>query len=553
MKHTLLLFGFISTLAAQQPAASTPTTAPDRGAKGSITGMVRDASTGQPVSEAEITVTNPPMRPIGAKSDSAGRYTVRNIDPGLITVNARPPRLEGFGFPTLTRKFVTLGPGQELESIDIRVKTSAQLSGRVTDQNDQPLPGISVMLIAREYQVGEIRYVFSGAAQTDDQGNYVLNGAPGGTFLLMTKKNAGQVETIANAPADPKLRRPSFVPTFYPGTEAISGAQLVTLASGERRQNMAIRLSRAASFCVEGEFTGGTGGPFRFGYTEASPHSGWSGDGGMFMSPNSGTSNDGKVRVCDLHPGEYRFEVYPNVTGLASPQSYGTGFATVGDRDGRIVFGLVPKIKVPTEIVWLNNDALSNFTPPANWSLELQPIMRSQFSGELNMPRPLKIEPFSMELFSDDYRIVFRGLPAANAYLKDITYGNKSMLRAPFHPGSAGGEATLRIVLAHDGGTLATRVVDKEGKPLADQFVMLLPATSITEAVVAETVVSGQTDQNGAWTSPMVAPGKYYVIASRTPFDRSPETATTLLRRRQQSKEVDLAVSGRQSVELTLE
>lgn len=548
MRSLFLPFLLLSGLVAQTPAP-----APDRGAKGAISGIARDANTGQPVADAEIAFSNPPARSIIAKSDAQGRYTARNIDPGLITVSARPSQVEGFGFPPLTRKFVTLRPAEELESIDIRVRTSAQLSGRVIDDKGQPLPAMSVMLVAREYQVGEIRYVFAGAAQTDDEGKYVLNAPPGGSYLLMTKKAAGQVETIANAPLDPKLRRQSFVPTYYPGVDTVAGAQLIAPRSGEQRENLDIRVHRATSLCVEGEFNVGISGALRFSYTEASPHSGRSGDGGMFMSPNSGTSEDGKVRVCGLHPGEYRFEIYPSSPGpLITPQSYGTALVTVGDRDGAIVFTAVPKVKVPGEIVWANNDALPNFTPPADWYLELQPLTRSQFSGELNLPRPLRIEPFSLDLFSDDYRILFRGLPAANVYLKDITYGGKSMLRAPFHPGSAGGEATLRIVLAHDGGTLTARVADKEGKPLADQFVMLFPATSITEAVLAETVVSGQTDQNGAWTSQMLAPGKYYVIASRAPFDRSPETLTTLLRGRQKAKQAELA-TGRLNIDLTIE
>jgi hypothetical protein len=549
MRQTLFFLLAISSLVAQQPT----TPAPDRGAKGSISGIVRDANTGRPVAEADVTVSNPPMRPLDAKSDAQGRYALKNIDPGSITISARPPRLENAGFPPLTRKFVTLGPGQELDSIDIRVRTSAQISGRVTDQNDQPLPSVSVILVAREYQLGEIRYVFSSAAQTDDEGKYVLNGTPGLSYYVMTKKGSGQVETIANTPADPKLRRPSFVPTFYPGAESVAGAQLIALASGDRHENVDIRMHRATSQCVEGEFSGSAGGTMRFGYTEASPHSGWSGDGGMFMGPNNGTSEDGKIRVCDLHPGDYRFEVYPSTSsGLATPQSYGVGFATVGDQDGRIALNVVPKIKVPAELVWADNDALQNFTPPNNWYLELQPIRRSQFAGELNLPRPLKIEPFSMELFSDDYRILFRTLPAT-VYLKDITYGSKSMLREPFHPGAAGGEATLHVILAHDGGTLSAHVADKHGKPLADHFVMLLPATSITEAAVAETVVSGQTDQNGAWTSPMVAPGKYYAFASPTPFDRSPETVTAILRGRQKAKDLQLASSDHQTIELTFE
>ena len=51
----------------------------------------------------------------------------------------------------------------------------------------------------------------------------------------------------------------------------------------------------------------------------------------------------------------------------------------------------------------------------------------------------------------------------------------------------------------------------------------------------------GQTDQNGAWTSSAIAPGRYIVLASRTPFDRTPETIARLWGARDRGREVDVA------------
>lgn len=54
-------------------------------------------------------------------------------------------------------------------------------------------------------------------------------------------------------------------------------------------------------------------------------------------------------------------------------------------------------------------------------------------------------------------------------------------------------------------------------------------------------MILGQTDQNGAWTSDRLAPGKYYALARRTAPDKSPESIADLWRNRHRAKELDLA------------
>jgi glutathione S-transferase len=90
-------------------------------------------------------------------------------------------------------------------------------------------------------------------------------------------------------------------------------------------------------------------------------------------------------------------------------------------------------------------------------------------------------------------------------------------------------------------GKVKATVVDREGKALSDQHVIVLPKTIRAEAELADIAVSGQTDQNGEWTSAAMAPGRYYVLASRTPFDRTPETIARLWGTRDKGKEIEVA------------
>ncbi len=527
---------------AQTPDANAP--AP----KATISGVIRDLTTGQPVAEADVSGLQPPAMPVRTKTDAQGRYSLHDVEPGRVQVSARAPFIQGAGFPMATNKYVTVGAGQTLEGVDLLLRQNAKISGTLLDQNDEPVPDLTVLLVAREYQMGELHHVIAGVGKSDDQGHYALERVtPGHAFLVVALKREASkpMDAISDAPTDPALRRPAVVPTYYPGVDRIEGAQTLTLQPGEGRENVDLRIQRSPAYCLEGTLqAAGGAGPMSFEYKEAEPHDGWANSSGLFMTGTHGkTGADGKVRICDLHPGEYRFTVSQRPDGPPQgngpPPYFGSALATVTDRDAGIVVTVPAKVRVPGEVVW-DDTPLDSFVAPQRWTLELRPVTRAPWAGETSFLTLAGMGPFVAEsLFTDDYAVLLRTVPDGT-YLKDITYGNKSVLHRAFHPGSTVGEGTLRVVLAHDGGRVSAKVADKDGKAVADSFVMLLPAEVRSEADLADVVVSGQTDQNGAWTSAMIAPGKYYALASRTPFDASPETVGRLWGARGKAEEVEV-------------
>jgi hypothetical protein len=143
----------------------------------------------------------------------------------------------------------------------------------------------------------------------------------------------------------------------------------------------------------------------------------------------------------------------------------------------------------------------------------------------------------------------FRDLPK-DLYVKDITYAGASILRSPLRAGSAIGNATLRITLARDGGTINAKVADKESNPVPDSYVLIMPAEATTEAALAAALITGQTDQKGIHTTNALAPGKYLVLASTTPTDMSPECIGKLFQTRTRAQEITLAPNANLTVTL---
>ncbi len=513
MRTLLIAAALVVAAAAQQSSKTT----------GSISGTVRDPTTGTPLAEVSVYIMGS-VSPADTTTDSVGHYTLRGLVPGSHRVNVmgiKSGRL-------YTSRMVTLGTGQDLTSIDFPLQAFGEISGKVLDENKEPVPGRTVFLVGREYRLGNLEYVYASVAATDDQGAYRLERVtPGRAFLLVVQKAPGKLSAVSDAPADPKLRKKVFPPTYYPGSTFMDGAQPLILRSGERREGVDFQLTRVPSFCIEGVLEAGSApASLDFQIAPRRPTSGWMGSSGFFtMMPFGQTGPDGKIRVCELSPGDYQLTVSQRAAKRDDcPPFFGTTQVSITDRDVRNVRAEArPRLPISGEVVW-------DGTPPdkpldSKLSINLQPLTRGLVMGEdesLTAKSSIPGEFNYPGLLMDEYKPGVRGLPK-DLYIKDLTYAGISVLRAPLRLGSAIGNATLRITLARDGGTIDAKVADKDGNPVPDSRVLIMPAEANTEATLAAALITGQTDQKGTYTTSALAPGKYHILASTTPIDMSPE------------------------------
>jgi hypothetical protein len=99
----------------------------------------------------------------------------------------------------------------------------------------------------------------------------------------------------------------------------------------------------------------------------------------------------------------------------------------------------------------------------------------------------------------------------------------------------------LKVILARDGVRFAVRAADEDGNAVPGAAIAIVPVTATSEAAMASAMITGETDASGAWTSPSVAPGKYYVIASKMPINRSVDSISRLWTARAGAETVEAA------------
>ncbi len=542
-----LLLAFVLSIAlagAQDQNAQAPP-------PGSISGTVTAVGTGAPMAGVEINIHRGPQ-PVRAVTDTQGHFALRGLEPGRYRISASAQTPDGMvGFGASAVRLVDLRAGQDIAGFDFHMVFPGQISGRVTDQNKEPVPGIAVFLVVREYVVGALRSVFTGVAITDDRGEYRLGQVLAGrSYVVLARKGWGKLDAISDAPADPKLRRPAVVPTYYPNSQSMDGAEALVLRSGEQREGVDIRLARAPAFCLEGVLEGGgSAADLTFGISEVQPASGRSGSGGLYYAvPGGKPGADGKVRICDLHPGDYEVSATQYArSSLGSSPFFGSTLVTIADKDLQNVrVSARPRIPLAGTVVW---DGPAPETPlDAKLQVDFEAATRTERgSFESTIPGEFSVEG---GLLMDEFGLQVSNVPKG-LYVKDIAYGGRSILYEPLRLGSSMGDAGLRIVVARDGGMASARVTDKDGNPVADCAVVLMPASASNEGTLAAALTTGKTDMGGAWSSAALPPGKYYALATSVGLDRSPETIAKLWRARTGAQEIEISPNGTAAVTLT--
>jgi protocatechuate 3,4-dioxygenase beta subunit len=557
VKRHLLLFLLAAILPAQEKKT---TDLPEA----SVSGVVKDLATGRPLAnysvstEVNATWVNDAIymsnrtKQVKSVTDDSGRYKLSGLPAGPYRIEARSA--QAFGSAKTRRITVA---GQDMDSIDFNLAVDGIVTGKVLDEFKEPLPGMQVYLISAEYYSGALGYFIKSIGVTDDRGAYKLTAVEAEhAYLVMTEPRASKVPAHSVTPVDPRLRRRVAMRTFYPNSPTADAAASIALRSGEHREGVNIEVRKSANFCAEGTLTGPTGtGEFLFSVEGAQPTFGMSSTGGFPFSsgPVGKTSGDGRFRICELSPGVHRLSAFEQ--NAADPEQFGkygpnraTMLVAIADQDVKVKLGLTAGPVLDGAVAW-DGDAPAE-PVKAKLRVWLTPLLRPQMPGERPEARSDIPGTFTLNtMTTGDYaaHVMFN---AQGIYVKDVRYAGQSILHQPLHPGETMGSG-LAVVLRRDGATISARVTDKDGAPVSDIPVLLIPADAASPAVVQTAMVVGTTDQLGQFTSHTIAPGRYYVVATNDRIDATPACIDHLWQSRNKFTEMTIAPNAAAQVTLS--
>ena len=519
---------------------------------GSVSGRVLDADTLAPLAGVSVG-----SREIGyVVTDQDGRYRFQGLKPGRLSFTIP----SGYMQNPWPNKIVTAIAGRDI-SADFRYRLDAQFSGRVLDEDGNPVVGAHVMAITQELGPdGEMRYSAAGnfySPATDDRGAYVIKTAvrSGLSYYLLAFHLKSYASPISDAPADPSDRTRTLAATFHPSADSIGTAVPIVPRSLENRV-VDIRMLKKPGYCLEATLmveSNPSQMPFLLSedvrYAAQSVGSTNRLEGGI-------SGPDGKIRLCNLPSGRYRLVITSETNPLRAPAYFNAVPVTIVDRDVRdLTISALPLATVSGEVAW--------DTPPLDPALQqvglrigLDPIFFAIRGADAVIPSSFSL----VAVPALRYRVTVSEAQRTTVYVKDIVAGPSSVLRQPYVPGSE----SLRITMGHDGSMIRAVVMSANAQPAIHSAVIAFPAEVQSEAELAATMIEGLTDEDGAFLTRPLRPGRYVVLATDDPppydtsgtagvphVQRSPETLNRILRARSRGQSVELAPRTTIQVPLT--
>lgn len=250
----LFLFAVILSADAQDRQVSSQT--------GSIRGTVIDTRTGQPIAGAMVIargVWGSEGR-TAASTGQDGTFALRGLPPGRYRMEASQSGYvdssrsrDGFRGGSPGSAMVSVGAGQNVDGVMIRLAPAGSIAGKIVNGSEQPLTGILVSAMKPSYRDGQREFSDAHTAFTDDHGEFRIAGlSPGHYYVKATAPRGWE-----KGPAPSQV----YVPVFYPGVIDPAQSQPVDLRPGDEMSGISLTLNLQRAVHVKGRVLMSNGRP----------------------------------------------------------------------------------------------------------------------------------------------------------------------------------------------------------------------------------------------------------------------------------------------------
>jgi hypothetical protein len=522
----LFLLFFVRGAAGQQASARPAPGPVPAGQMFRISGTVVNASTGEVVRRALVSVgrTNNSDELRSMTTGESGGFHFENVAAGKYLLRAKGPGFGEQGFEE-HEGFVTAivtGGAVDSEHLVFRLRPDAAITGTIVDEANEPVRNAQVMLFRRQTQAGgQARGWPAGNAQVNDEGRYRFSHLAPGTYFIAVQAtpwyaqsehaipemrvlvdrsgDTGGNEAMANESgptAGDRALDVTYALTFYPGVTEENAATPVVLKAGDR-VTADLRLNPVQALHVRVRT------PAR---DETEPVNAMLMRrvfGGVQMPVQSQNmqARKGEIEVSGIAPGDYELRV-ENYGRTQERWTQGLALGSdaevsVNERAPSAVVKGIVKMEGATPIQ-------RGFVRLSNRATGEQASCEVSEKGEFDLSQQ-RVEPGTYEVIAGNLQ---------NARVSGITATGAKVLGQNVEINGAGA-VQLTITLRQGLGTVEGTAM-REGMPASGAMVVLVPQDPQNNLPL---VRRDQSDLDGTFTLGSVLPGRYTVVAIQDGWD----------------------------------
>lgn len=477
-----------------------------------VSGRVVDYTSGQALTGISLTLTSD--KEAGASqstiSDKSGQFTFASVAAGKYILSGSGQGYHAQGLNQHGSFFtgVAVGPNLDATNVIFRLQRDAYIQGQVIDDQNEPVRNATVQLFQMDESTGIRRVTVQTNASTNDQGLYHFSHLGPGTYYVAVSarpwyaryqphpatSQAGVAGGVAPIPEEAAQFDVAYPFTFYPDAADSAQASPVALRPGDR-VTADINLRAVPAVHLRVRTADPQSGPVPLLKQRVFD---------SLLVPVFGStivgSYPGIYDVGGLAPGHYVLELNRAATGN-EPGGRGWfrdvdvyGDMEISDADSpamATVTGLVTYEggPAPSGTVYVS---LRNRDSGEEWTSEVS--SKGLFGLQNNELRP---GTYKASLYNGQNWLITR-IVAGNAKVQ----GSEITL-------AAGATAKLVFTATRVSATVSGTVMRDE-KPFAGALVLLVPENA---AHHSELYRRDQSDSDGTFTLPQVAPGHYTAVA----------------------------------------
>ncbi|HTC92283.1 MAG TPA: carboxypeptidase regulatory-like domain-containing protein [Terriglobales bacterium] len=498
---TLALFSL--GLVAQQPSAPASEAARKTF---QISGTVVHAQNGGPLAQTEVSIS-----PVGNRdafpapqtmvTGEDGRFLFKNVSPGKYSLVA-----EHKGFPRQAldeheyySTAIAVGPDKVSDNIVFRLLPDGSISGKISDEDGDPVRNGQVMLFEKRVEEGERGIFRRVQTQTDDLGLYHFGHLQPGTYFVVVSAQPWYAQfrlpTVTADNGNAELDR-AYPLTYYPAADDPDGASAIAVEPGNQltadiilrsvpalhlqvanantdpTQNMQVRLAQK----VFGNF-------------------------GVFVNMQTMRTGSGPMEITGIPPGSYdvNFQTFSQQNAGSNARPASRRQTVKVTRDGELDVANATESAVVTGIVKFEGAE----GPPVRASIQLHSRESDEGNGSSIAPDgtfgALTLPPGRYEVF----------VPNAARFLVKNIAANGARVNGHIIEIKDSSPVQLAVVASKAVGSIEG-VVLRGDKPVAGALVVLVPQDSANNRALFR---RDQSDSDGTFTLYDVMPGAYTLLA----------------------------------------
>jgi carboxypeptidase family protein len=478
---------------------------------GVLEGTVVNSATRAPVPKAAVSMASGPVSaritipPSGdsfsraGTTDENGKFRIANVEPG--TYHVEYVRAPGYAYEPFRPLDIVVAEDQRVAGIALELLPLGTISGKVVDNDGEPLLGAQVAIMEYRYSNGSKSLRTVDGAVSDDRGEYRIFHLRPGRYFVNAWLPPGQIHNgVLQADwLPPNTHRDTpesgYLPVFYPNGADASQASRILVPPGGESGGINFQLRAVPVYHIRGKLTG----------LDAA-------GAGASVLASQCPEPDGAAEYGAKVQSGGRFDISGVTAGVYCLTLAQSGFSrtlyagdtvTVADRNlesvalrGTAAFTVPGTLRFeglsgdePEAVVFLAPAARSG--PGANNALVEE---GGKFALEGSVP--------------GSYSVRVNRLPPT-MYLKSVQYGDQEIPDGvvTLRPGGA----PLRLVVGTDAGQLSGSVQTESGDAAGSLPLTIVPAGQLASR--ADLLRWEQTDSAGHFNVNGLAPGDYQIYA----------------------------------------